>query len=316
MGAMSSTPDPVAVDPTPTAREARDEQGKRRDLAWPPAPEPLPLPVADNHTHMDIADGDRTLPPAELVARAAAVGVDRIVTIGCDLPAARYTAEIAGTLPGLRGGVAIHPNEARLHARGTDHDGNPMVGLDDAIAEIADLLRGEHMVVVGETGLDHFRTSRKDAAAMAAQRDAFRAHIALAKELDLPLQIHDRDAHQDVLDILDADGAPGRTVLHCFSGDADFARECVRRGFFLSFAGTVTFKNAASLREAAAATPLDHLLVETDAPFLTPAPFRGRPNASYQMPRTVRVLADVLGQDLEVVCRAVSRTTSRVYGDW
>jgi TatD DNase family protein len=189
-----------------------------------------------------------------------------------------------------------------------------MIGLEDAIAEIAELLHGPGMVVVGETGLDWFRTSRQDEQARAAQISSFRAHIALAKELNLPLQIHDRDAHQDILEVLDADGAPERTVLHCFSGDAAFARECADRGYYLSFAGTVTFKNAQNLRDALAEVGLGQVMVETDAPFLTPVPYRGRPNSSYLIPLTMAQIAESTGSDLEHACRTIETTTREVYG--
>lgn len=306
----------AAALPPVRDREDLDPRGKRRDRSWPPAPEPLPVPVVDNHCHLDFADGDQQLSVPDHVARAAAVGVDGQITIGSDLEAARWTAALlaaADRPPALRGGVAVHPNEAVLHARGADRDGNPLVALDEAIAEVAQLLRGPGMVVVGETGLDWFRSSRQDEQARAAQIESFRAHIALAKELDLPLQIHDRDAHRDVLEVLDADGAPERTVLHCFSGDAEFARACVDRGFHLSFAGTVTFSNASDLRAALAEVGLGRVMVETDAPFLTPVPYRGRPNSSYLIPLTMATIAEVTGVPLEQACRAVRATTHEVY---
>lgn len=286
----------------------------RKDRSWPPAPQALPLPVVDNHCHLDFADGDRALSVDEQLARAREVGVDALITIGSDRAAALWTADLLAGDDRLRGGVAVHPNEAPLHARGHDDEGRPMIPLDEAIAEIDRLVRGPGMVVVGESGLDWFRTDRSEEAARTAQLDAFRAHIAMAKETGLPLQIHDRDAHRDVLAVLDADGAPERTVLHCFSGDAEFARACRDRGFYLSFAGTVTFKNAANLREALGVTGLDHVLVETDAPFLTPVPYRGRPNSSYLIPLTMAQIAASAGADLEEACRRVRATTREVYG--
>lgn len=307
-----------AQNPEPVRdREAIDPRGRKRDRSWPPAPDPLPLPVIDNHCHLDFADGDTLLSVQDHIDRAVAAGVDALITIGSDLEAVRWTAELLAREdlpPQLRGGVAVHPNEAALHARGTDHEGKELIGLDAAIDEVSALLRGPGMVVVGESGLDWFRTSRRDEQARTAQIDSFRAHIALAKELDLPLQIHDRDAHQDVLEILDADGAPERTVLHCFSGDAEFARACVDRGYFLSFAGTLTFKNAENLREGLAEVGLGQVMVETDAPFLTPVPYRGRPNSSYLIPHTMATIAEVTGTDLETACRSVRETTQQVYG--
>ena len=309
-------PSGPAAPPPVRDREDIDPRGKKRDRSWPPEPEPLPFPVIDNHCHLDFADGDEQLSVPDHVARAAAAGVDAQITIGSDLAAVRWTAALLADEncpPSLRGGVAVHPNEAALHARGHDHDGRALPGLDAAIAEVSELLRGPGMVVVGETGLDWFRTSRKDEQARNAQIESFRAHIALAKELDLPLQIHDRDAHRDVLEVLEADGAPERTVFHCFSGDAEFARTCVDRGWYLSFAGTVTFKNAAELRGALAEVGLGRVMVETDAPFLTPVPYRGRPNSSYLIPHTMETIAEVTGTDLEHACRTIRTTTQDVY---
>ena len=285
------------------SRAATGEDGSRRDRERPPAPEPLPHPVVDNHCHLDIADGD-WLSTADAIAAAAAVGVTRIVQIGCDLPGARWAVEAATAYDALVAGVALHPNEApRLAAVGE---------LDGALAEIEALARSSDRVrAIGETGLDHFRTG---ADGLAAQEESFRAHIRLAARLDKTLVIHDRDAHDDVLRVLDDEGAPPRWVMHCFSGDDRFARECLERGAFLSFAGTVTFKNAAGLRNALAITPLDRVLVETDAPFLTPVPFRGRPNASYLVPHTVRAMADVRREPLADLCAAIDENTSRAFG--
>ena len=221
--------------------------------------------------------------------------------IGCDLPGARWAVEAAARHDELVAGVALHPNEA------------PRVeDLDAAMAEI-ERLAGAHDKVraVGETGLDHFRTGEEG---RAVQEESFRRHIDLAKRLDKTLVIHDRDAHDDVLRVLDEEGVPERWVMHCFSGDDAFARACLDRGAHLSFAGTVTFKNAAPLRNALAVTPLDRVLVETDAPYLTPTPYRGRPNASYLVPLTVRAMAEVRGDDLEGLCHAIDTNTERVFG--
>jgi len=283
--------------------------GKQATDERPPAPEPLPHPVVDNHCHLDIRPHDRGLDGAELspedaIAAAAAVGVRRIVQIGCDLPGARWAVRAAAEHAGLVAGVALHPNEApRLAAAGS---------LEAALADI-EALAGAHDKVraVGETGLDHFRTGEEG---RAAQVESFRRHIDLAKRLDKTLVIHDRDAHDEVLAVLDEEGAPERWVMHCFSGDADFARRCLDRGAHLSFAGTVTFKNAQPVRDALAVTPLDRVLVETDAPFLTPTPYRGRPNASYLVPLTMRTMAEVRGDDLETLCAAVDANTEMAFG--
>lgn len=287
------------ADPAPT----RERSGSGRDRGRPPAPEPLPVPVVDNHCHLDIADGD-WLSVEDALARAAAVGVTRIVQIGCDLPGARWAVEVAGRHAPIVAGVALHPNEApRLAASGD---------LEAALAEIESLAAGSDRVrAVGETGLDYFRTEE---AGRPAQHASFRRHIDVAKRLDKTLVIHDRDAHDDVLRILDEEGVPDRFVMHCFSGDAAFARACLERGAWLSFAGTVTFKNAEPLREALRATPLERVLVETDAPYLTPMPHRGRPNASYLVPLTLRSMAQTRGMDLAALCAAVDANTERAFG--
>ena len=285
------------------SRSADDEQGQRRDRERPTAPEPLPHPVVDNHCHLDIADGD-WLDTAEAIARAAAVGVRRIVQIGCDLPGAAWAVDAARTHPALVAGVALHPNEApRLAAEGR---------LDEALAEIERLAQTHDKVrAIGETGMDFFRTGPEG---RDAQAESFARHIDLAKRLDKTLVIHDRDAHDAVLDVLEAEGAPERWVMHCFSGDPGFARACLDRGAHLSFAGTVTFKNAQPLRDALAITPLDRVLVETDAPFLTPTPYRGRPNASYLVPLTVRAMAETRDDDLATLCEAIDANTERAFG--
>ena len=185
--------------------------------------------------------------------------------------------------------------------------------LDAAYREIEELAAHQRIRVVGETGLDYFRTGPNG---VGVQQDSFRWHIDLAKRLGKALQIHDRDAHDDVLRILGEEGAPDRTVMHCFSGDVGIARQCVERGYFLSFAGTVTFKNARSLRDALAVTPLEQVLVETDAPYLTPAPWRGATNAPYLVPLTVRVMAGVMGVAVPTLCQALSANSERVYGAW
>ncbi len=270
--------------------------------ARPPAPEPLPHPVVDNHCHLDVVrdEGD-PFPVEEAVAAAAAVGVTRIVQIGCDLPGARWAVEAATTYDALVAGVALHPNEAPR-----------LPDLDAALAEIERLAAAHDRVrAVGETGLDHFRTGEDG---RAVQVESFRRHIDLAKRLDKTLVIHDRDAHDAVLDVIDEEGAPARWVMHCFSGDAAFARRCLDRGAYLSFAGTVTFKNAQPLRDALAITPGDRLLVETDAPYLTPSPYRGRTNASYLVPLTMRTMAEVRGADLGELCAAVEANTEAAFG--
>jgi TatD DNase family protein len=279
----------------------------------PPSPEPLPGPAVDSHTHLDIVLGERPAGDdhdewasdedvdAEIAA-AVAVGVPRLVQVGVDVPSSRWSAALAERHPSVLAAVALHPNEA---GAGT--------ATDDALAEIDRLAALPRVRAIGETGLDRYRTGPDG---WAAQEASIRAHIRMAKEHGVALVVHDRDAHDEILRVVDDEGAPEHVVMHCFSGDAGFALACVERGFVLSFAGTVTFGNAAYLREAAAATPVERLLVETDAPFLTPMPHRGRPNASRLVPHTVRALAEVTGTDLEELCATLTANAERVFGRW
>ncbi|MBB0245729.1 YchF/TatD family DNA exonuclease [Streptomyces alkaliphilus] len=268
----------------------------------PPLPEPLAVPVIDSHTHIDMQEPE----PALVLERAAAVGVERVVQIGCDVERAHWAVKTATEHPDrVWAAVALHPNEApRLELE------HGPAALDAALEEIAELAALPQVRAVGETGLDHFRTGPEG---RAAQERSFRRHIALAKELDRTLVIHDRDAHRDVLRVLEEEGAPARTVFHCFSGDAAMARHCAERGWFLSFAGNVTFRSAEPLREALAVTPPQRLLVETDAPFLTPAPFRGRPNAPHLIPHTLRAMAGVLGMDETELARHIADNSRRAF---
>jgi len=286
-------------------RRAEDGAGTKRDLEFPPAPDALPFPVYDNHTHFDIADGDTAVSVAEQLEKAALVGVVGVVQVGTDVTSSRWGAELAASNPRILAAVAIHPNDApKLAALGT---------LDDALASIEMLAAQPRVRAVGETGLDFFRTGEEG---RPAQFASFEAHIEIAKRNGIALQIHDRDAHDDVLAMLRRVGAPEKTVLHCFSGDVDFARTAADEGWYLSFAGTVTFKNNHHLREALSAIPRDRILVETDAPFLTPMPFRGRPNASYMVPYTVRAMAEHLEADLGDLCARITENTEAVYGSW
>lgn len=276
-----------------------------RDLSRPEPPEPLPVPVYDNHTHLEFEDGVDQLDPLDSLTLAASVGVAGVVQVGTDLETSRWGAQLAAHDVRVLAAVAIHPNEApKLAARGE---------LAAHLEGIAALAAEPRVRAVGETGLDFFRTGDDG---RAAQLEAFEAHIAIAKEHGLALQIHDRDAHDAVVATLRRVGAPERTVFHCFSGDAELARVCADHGWYLSFAGTVTFKNAPELREALRIADPTRVLVETDAPFLTPEPLRGRPNAPYLMPHTVRRLAAELDEPLDVLCRRLAENTERVYGSW
>lgn len=280
----------------------------------PPLPEPLRVAVADSHTHLDMQSGT----VEEGLAKAASVGVTTVVQVGCDVKGSRWAAETAAAYANVHAAVALHPNEAPRIVHG-DPDGWSRQGarpgggqaaLDDALAEIEALAALDHVKAVGETGLDYFRTGPEG---MAAQERSFRAHIEIAKRQGKALVIHDRDAHADVLRVLREEGAPERTVFHCYSGDAEMARECAAAGYYMSFAGTVTFKNAAPLREALAVAPLELVLVETDAPYLTPAPYRGRPNAPYLIPLTVRAMAAVRGIDEDAMATALAANTARAF---
>ncbi len=284
---------------------ARHRDADDTAAAYPPLPDPLVVPVYDNHTHLEIEDGVSSLDYREQLDRAASVGVRGVVQVGTDLETSRWSAELAAREPRVLAAVALHPNEAPdLEAAGL---------LDEHLAGIADLAAQPRVRAIGETGLDFFRTGEDG---REAQIRSFEAHIAIAKEHDLALQIHDRDAHDDVLAVLRRVGAPERTVFHCFSGDADFARVVADAGWYLSFAGTVTFKNAHPLRGALGIVPRANILIETDAPYLTPTPWRGRPNSSYLIPHTLRFMAEHLGTDPSVLGAQIAANTVDVYGAW
>lgn len=275
----------------------------------PATTDPLPRPVVDSHCHLDVVDrhlGD-TLDPAEALALAREAGITRVVQVGCDVPSSEWAAKLAHEHGDVVAAVALHPNEA---PRIVERDGEP--GLARAIERIEILAAGPEVRAVGETGLDYFRTP--DPAAQHWQHESFRRHIDIAKRLDRTLVIHDRDAHADILRILDEEGAPDRVVFHCFSGDAQMARLCADRGWFCSFAGVVTYKNADDLRDALRVLPREALLVETDAPYLTPVPHRGAVNASYLIPHTVRAMAHTRGEPLEQLCDDLWANSIRAFG--
>ncbi|PDP89294.1 AraC family transcriptional regulator [Glycomyces fuscus] len=296
---------------------------ERNDQTPPPVPEPLRVPVADSHTHMDM----QTPEVEEIIAAAEGVGVTPLVQVGVDLASSRWAAEVAAAHPGrVWAAVALHPNEAPriVHgdgARGVEVDDTDWAGklrepggtaeLEAQLAAIDELAALPQVVAVGETGMDTFRTGPEGAR---AQEESFRRHIAIARSRGKAVMIHDRDAHEDVLRILEEEGAPDRVVFHCFSGDADMAKVCAERGYFMSFAGNVTFASAESLREAAAAAPPELMLVETDAPFLTPKPYRGRPNAPYLVPHTLRALARVKGMDEDELAGIIAGNAGRAFG--
>ncbi|MEV6864433.1 TatD family hydrolase [Streptosporangium subroseum] len=280
----------------------------------PAAPKPLTAEVFDSHCHLDIMVGNRQASSGDPVAQAAqaarasvegilgearAVGVTRLVTIGYDLPSSRWNAETAGLHADVYAGVAIHPNEA--------HASTPEI-----LAEIEELARLPHVRAVGETGLDYYR----DWASKDDQHASFRAHIEIAKRTGKALVIHDREAHDDVLRVLAEQGAPEIVVFHSFSGDAEMAKKCVEAGYFMSFSGPVTYKNAAYLREAARIAPKELILVETDAPYLPPMPHRGKPNAPYLLPLTLRCLAEVKKIEPADLAVAIGTNGETVFGSW
>lgn len=275
----------------------------------PGSTDPLPLPVVDSHCHLDVTDrhlGD-TLDPVEALALAHAAGITRVVQVGCDVPSSQWAADFAEGRGDVVAAVALHPNEApRLVERGG------AAALEAALVQIEALAQRDSVRAVGETGLDYYRT--RDAEAQAIQHESFRRHIDVAKRFDRTLVIHDRDAHEDILRILEQEGAPDRVVFHCFSGDAAMARYCADRGWWCSFAGVVTYKNAEDLREALRVLPRESILVETDAPYLTPVPHRGKVNASYLIPYTVRAMAQVREVAVEELCSDLWDNSVRAFG--
>ncbi|MFF1549672.1 TatD family hydrolase [Rhodococcus erythropolis] len=271
-----------------------------KDRPAPDAPEPLST-LIDAHTHLDACGAHDAVTVAEIVDRAEAVGVGRVVTVADDLDAARFAVEAAHWDSRVYAAVAIHPTRANFLDAGTR-------------AEIERLAADPRVVAVGETGLDLYWPGKLEGCAtIEEQVDGFRWHIDLAKRLGKTLMIHNREADQDLLRVLHEEGAPETVVFHCFSSDSEMARACIDAGYVLSFSGTVSFKNAKALREAALLVPSDQLIVETDAPFLTPHPFRGAPNESYCLPYTVRALADIRGEDPQALAAASTATAERVY---
>ncbi|HEY5984802.1 MAG TPA: TatD family hydrolase [Streptosporangiaceae bacterium] len=261
----------------------------------------MPAGALDAHCHLDLIEQ----PVGEVLAAARAAGIQRVITVGVDVASSRWSAQCAADHADVYAAVAIHPNETAAAAHSPSER-------ESALAEIASLAGLPQVRAIGETGLDYYR----DYAGPEIQRKFFRAHIEIAKRSGKALMIHDRDAHDDVLRILGEEGPPQQVIFHCFSGDAAMAKRCAEAGYAMSFAGNLTFANAAGLRDAAAAAPPDLLLVETDAPFLTPAPHRGKPNAPALVAHTVRCLADVKGMDVEELCAQLTATGERVFGSW
>ena len=283
------------------SRSGEEQKAVSRSHPAPPPPEPL-APLVDAHTHLDACGATDADSVRAIVDRADAVGVKAVVTIADDLASARWVVDAAGFDPRVYAAVALHPTRADALT-------------DSARAELESLVGDPRVVAVGETGLDLYWPGRLEGCAdPAVQRAAFAWHIDLAKRTGKPLMIHNRDADREVLDVLHAEGAPETVIFHCFSSGEEMARTCVDAGWLLSLSGTVSFRNAAALHEAARLIPPEQLLVETDAPFLTPHPYRGAPNEPYCLPYTVRALADLTGRAAEDLAIAATANADRVYG--
>jgi TatD DNase family protein len=282
-----------------------DRHNRDIDRQLAPAPEPLPVTCVDAHAHIEIvADAGFDSPEVrKVIDDAAAAGIDRIVQVGYSAEQSEWGANLAALYDGqVLAAVALHPNEA------------PVVeDLEADWAIIEALAQQSRVRAIGETGLDYFRTPPE---LRARQQESFKWHIDLAKRTKKALVIHDRDSHDDVLSVLAEVGAPEKTVFHCFSGDVEMAKKCIERGYVLSFAGTVTFKNAPELREALAITPIDQILVETDAPFLAPMPHRGALNSPAQIATIVRAMAAERNSDLAEFATALSRNAERIFGSF
>jgi TatD DNase family protein len=287
-------------------RQLKDADGTRQKLSYPDLPEPLLVGTYDNHTHLEIADGDQPMNYEDHLALANQVGILGAVQVGVTLESSKWSAEVAATDPRLLAAVAIHPNEAARY--------ETRQSLDLDIDGIAALASQERVRAIGETGLDFFRTESEQGKSF--QQHSFERHIQIAKDFDLALQIHDRDAHEQVVDTLQRVGAPDKVVFHCYSGDVELAKICKDNGWYTSFAGNITIKRNQHLRDSFRHMPKDLILVETDAPFLTPEPLRGRPNAPYLVPITVRFMAAELGMDANDLSEQLAKNTVAVYGSW
>ena len=277
-----------------------------RDLDRQPAPLPEPLIVkcVDAHAHIDIITNSAPDAPeiGKVLADAKRVGIDRIVQVGYSAEQSEWGVKLAEHWPNVLAAVALHPNEAPVVA-----------DLEADLSKIEELSTHPRVRAIGETGLDFFRT---EPALQERQKYSFRRHIELAKSVNKALVIHDRDAHRAVLDLLTEEGAPEKTIFHCYSGDAEMARECIEKGYILSFAGTLTFKNAPALREAVKLVPIDQLLVETDSPFLAPMPHRGSLNTPAQIPTILRFMAEERGDDVDELAAAISDNCERLFGSF
>jgi TatD DNase family protein len=276
--------------------------------AFPTPPEPLDVAIYDNHCHLEFEfDEDLgVMPWQENLDLAKGVGIKGVVQVGVTLESSKWCAELATKDKRVLAAVALHPNEAPLYEN--------LENLKAAIAEIEDLATQPRVRAIGETGLDFYRTEGDDSIKL--QKYSFEEHIRIAKENNIALMIHDRDAHDEVVETLQRVGAPEKVVFHCYSGDTQLAKICNDNGWYMSFAGNITIKRNQHLRDSLAMANKALILIETDAPFLAPEPFRGRPNAPYLVPVTARFMAEVRGQDLNELCAQLALNTETVYGDW
>ncbi len=276
--------------------------------SFPAAPEPLEIAVYDNHCHLEFVFDEElgAMPWQENLDLAESVGIKGVVQVGVTLESSKWCADLATKDNRVLAAVALHPNEAPLY--------ESKAALDAAIAQIAELAKQPRVRAIGETGLDFFRTEGDESIAL--QRHSFEEHIRIAKENNLALMIHDRDAHEEVVATLLRLGAPDKVVFHCYSGETDLAQICNENGWYMSFAGNITIKRNQHLRDSLAMARKDLILIETDAPFLAPEPLRGRPNAPYLVPITARFMAEVRGEDLNKLCAQLAANTEAVYGSW
>ncbi|MGB5756902.1 MAG: TatD family hydrolase [Acidimicrobiales bacterium] len=243
----------------------------------------------DNHCHLTTLDRDT----AEIVEAAAAAGVTRLLTVGCTVADSAAAAAIAARFPNVWATAGVHPHDAK-----------------DGLDGLADLLTLPDVVAVGECGLDyHYDHSPRD-----QQAESFAGQIDLANQHDLALVIHSREAWDDTFEILDRHGTPSRTVFHCFTGGPAEAEAALGRGAYISFSGIVTFKSAEDLRAAAALTPLDRILVETDSPYLAPVPHRGKPNQPANAAVVGRYLAELLGRPVTEFAAVTTANANVLFG--
>lgn len=285
-----------------------DERKSKGGVEFPPLPEPLEVAIYDNHTHLEFQFVDELEPMAvsDHLDKAESVGIKSVVQVGVTLESSKWSAGLAERESRVLAAVAIHPNEAPLY--------ETLPALNSAIAEIAELAKQPRVRAIGETGLDFFRTEGDHSIAL--QRHSFEQHIEIAKENNIALMIHDREAHADVVETLKRVGSPERVVFHCYSGDVELAEICAENGWHMSFAGNITIKRNQHLRDALKIAPKELILIETDAPFLAPEPYRGRPNTSYLVPITARFMADVREVEINELCQQLASNTEAVYGTW